>query len=72
LIITLSIIVGRIIGKKRKIAQYANMKKQDYRYGGNDNSGIFSNTDRMIWTCSICHQKFSDRSTYLSHGCHFR
>lgn len=72
LIILLIIIVGRVIGKKRKIAQYANMKKQDYRYGGNDNSRIFSNSDRLMWTCSICHQKFTDRSSYLSHGCHFR
>ena len=28
--------------------------------------------DRIMWTCSICKQKFADRSSYMSHGCHFR
>lgn len=28
--------------------------------------------ERMMWTCSMCKQKFSDKHSYLNHGCHFK
>ena len=34
--------------------------------------GNSSGDDRMFWTCSMCGGKFTDRSSYIGHGCHFR
>ncbi len=33
---------------------------------------VDTDTGRMMWTCAICKQKFSDKDSYLNHGCHFR
>ena len=68
-IVIISVVVGIVASKKKKSS--SGMKPIDYSYDTTTPSTP-SNNDRMMWTCSSCKQKFTDRQSYISHPCHFR
>jgi len=70
-IIAIVVVIILVIVASKKKKSTSEMKPIDYtNYTSTPSS--YSNNDRMMWTCSSCRQKFTDRQSYISHGCHFR
>ena len=70
-IIAIVVVIILVIVASKKKKSTSEMKPIDYtEYTSTPSS--YSNNDRMMWTCSSCRQKFTDRQSYISHGCHFR
>ena len=74
IIITI-VVITRVRNSTRNVTKESNQQWESEELGHAspiDTRGKSPNDDRMFWTCSMCGGKFTDRSSYIGHGCHFR